>query len=453
LWLEVRPRDRTLYPAGLAQGVRNLAIVADGGADLRTIVTSRDPRVNAQGFASVPADWQPVSGGSYTVYPPTTEGGPARWHEAESGTRVLVDYQNVPTGVGGGRSEIDGAIVAWNTSGMNLQLQIGSIRGAQCAINDYEPLSPNGRIVISFNDPCSELADNGTVVGVGGGYLTDAEVRTISGLTFKKYLQGLVILNNDAFAYSFLSQRGCFQDVITHNLGHAIGLGDSTDGSSIMSKAIPSGCSSNTPMPLGQDDKNGARTVYPTGLSNAVPGAPTGLTGSSSSNTATLNWLMPTLGGAVATYVVEAGSAPGLSNLANVATNSAATTISFTGVPSGVYYVRVRARNSIGTSNASNEIQLSVNCAPAQPPTNFRFTKSGVNVTFNWNPPTTGGAVVGYTLQVGSAPGLTNLLTFDHSTVPTITATGPPGTYYVRIISRGTCGNSGPSNEVVVTLP
>jgi hypothetical protein len=63
--------------------------------------------------------------------------------------------------------------------------------------------------------------------------------------------------------------------------------------------------------------------------------------------------------GTVSGYVVEAGSAPGLANLAS-ATTGAATSYTATAVPPGVYFVRVRATNDGGPGPPSNELTIVV---------------------------------------------------------------------------------------------
>lgn len=96
------------------------------------------------------------------------------------------------------------------------------------------------------------------------------------------------------------------------------------------------------------------------GVSGAAvpPGAPEELSATVSGNSLTVTWMAPTTGGAAARYVLEAGSGPGLTDIATVP--MAATSLSASGVPAGTYFVRVRAVNAAGTSLASEEVQIVV---------------------------------------------------------------------------------------------
>ena len=87
-----------------------------------------------------------------------------------------------------------------------------------------------------------------------------------------------------------------------------------------------------------------------------APGAPHNLTTRVDGTTLTLTWTAPA-GGAPTSYVIEAGTGPGLSDAAVFDTNSPLSGFTHPAVPRGrVFYLRVRARNSGGTSAASNEV-------------------------------------------------------------------------------------------------
>jgi hypothetical protein len=89
-------------------------------------------------------------------------------------------------------------------------------------------------------------------------------------------------------------------------------------------------------------------------------GPPTGLVGSAVGGVVTLSWNPPASGAALTGYELQAGDRPGSSNLARIDLTAATTTVQYTGVPAGTYYVRVVSVDAFGPSAASNEIVLVV---------------------------------------------------------------------------------------------
>ena len=118
--------------------------------------------------------------------------------------------------------------------------------------------------------------------------------------------------------------------------------------------------------------------------------SPTGLTADWSGTQTTLTWVASSADSpemAPTDYVLEAGTAPGLADVA--ADQSRRETSFSTDVPYGVYYVRVRAINDHGDSNPTEELVVA---APgsARAPEALSTSGEGTTVTLSWSPPADG---------------------------------------------------------------
>lgn len=104
---------------------------------------------------------------------------------------------------------------------------------------------------------------------------------------------------------------------------------------------------------LGISDPSNEITLE--GRGGAVPPNPHSLSASGTGSTITLRWLAPA-GSTHTGFVIEAGSAPGLADLASLPVGNV--TSFTTSAPAGLYFVRVRAVNSRGISGPSNELRI-----------------------------------------------------------------------------------------------
>lgn len=189
-------------------------------------------------------------------------------------------------------------------------------------------------------------------------------------------------------------------------------------------------------------------------LGNATPPPlpPSGLTAAATGNSVTLGWAAPS-GQPLTSYIVQAGSQPGSSELANFSTGNSATSFSAAGVGFGTYYVRVRTVNGASIGTPSNEVQLNVvnSCVPPGAPSGLAASVTGSTVTLTW---AAGTGASSYQLQAGSSSGRVDLA--DQNLLSTMTSyVAPnvgPGTYFVRVRSNNACGQSAPSNQVVVII-
>jgi hypothetical protein len=383
---------------------------------------------------------------AFSLLSPST---PARWHQADTGTAVYVEGQHGgnPLFPGGGQTQIGRAADLWARAG-SLSLRAGGERGPRCFQNS-EP--DDGRISITYNDPCGEIANESWTLAIGGAYYSASEVRTVNGIEFWKITKGMVVVDDAPWKYSGMS-TGCYEELLAHELGHTIGFGHSADRGALMYPSITSDCGQRPGAPpLGGDDQTAMATLYPREVVlDPPPNPPTGLGATVSNGTVTVSWTAPAGGSTAQAYRLYAGSAPGQANFGYATTN--ATTLIVPNVPNGTYYIRVTALNAGGESAATPDAVVPVNTAPPGVPEGaMAVTAAGGVVHITWRPPSGGGEASSYRVLAGYAPGQT-LFAFPIAGTSLSGSGVPPGTYYVRIVSVNAAGVSAPSVELTVNV-
>ncbi len=182
-----------------------------------------------------------------------------------------------------------------------------------------------------------------------------------------------------------------------------------------------------------------------------LPGAPSQIRMTVVDSTVSLAW-SPGAAPAPLGYVIEAGSAPGLSDLGRFALGGATQVAAV--VAPGSYGLRVRAVGASGEGPASSEWRFTTPATPTPPgaPSGLVTSVAGNVVYLAW---TAGaGNATTYIVEGGSAPGLSNLGVIALGSLDTAAAGAvPPGTYYLRVRAANAVGPSAPSNEVVVVVP
>jgi hypothetical protein len=357
-----------------------------------------------------------------------------------------------------------------------------------------DTISVIARFITQLHEPCFELIapDNSrSSVCAASGFINQLQVKLLQSGTYVVLVaQGLPVFFNGAWSYSL--ELGCISGACAPLPGSPGGLSGTvstlttslswtapTSGGPPTSYVVEGGTTSGATNVLVFDTlslgttfvapgipngtyfmrvraKNAAGTSGPsneitiTGSTGCLlPGAPA-LSASVAALVVSLQWTVPS--GSPTTYVLDAGSSAGATDLASV--DIGAVTQFSTSAPPGTYFVRVRARNACGTGPASNEVTLVVGqpcTGPPGVPGNFTASVVAGVVTLSWT--AASGQPTSYVLEAGSASTLTDLAVVDVGNQLAISAPAPPGTYFLRVRASNACGTGSASTERTLVVP
>lgn len=186
------------------------------------------------------------------------------------------------------------------------------------------------------------------------------------------------------------------------------------------------------------------------------PGTPRNPAVTVTGTTVRFGWEAPASGSTPTGYLIEAGLEAGRVDIEPIPWSS--TTFEAENVPTGRYFLRVRAVAGATSGAATSDVVADVvpDLAPPGVPTGLAPTVTGRMVTLRWSAPTGGASVAAYILEVGSSSGASNLVPGLVVAAEPATFTAgevPPGDYFVRVRARSAAGVLGsPSADVLVRV-
>lgn len=180
---------------------------------------------------------------------------PRRWFPEDLQRNVIVDNRGMASVTDGdnGISAARSAVTAWNGSGANV---VSSSTGApNIALGD-------GQSHLLFDDPL-RICKGQCLAATTTGFYDNGQEGTCDGLNVVRITDSDIVFNT-RYNYTTASEPGgCsgeffLESVVTHEVGHLIGLAHSQVGSALMA---PSVSSCNNKM-INADDRAGRDALY-----------------------------------------------------------------------------------------------------------------------------------------------------------------------------------------------